>query len=382
MIKTKNLVPDIYYDQSRDFQFLGRTLEVVFNYLKTNIDLVKENPVSKNSSEKMVNLLSKTVGFDTKHLYSTQDLKAICEVFSDLVRKKGSKEAIENACKTLMSVQNVGGDPRVVEAKDENLNRLYMLNIYVPSDLKDIVLLEDLFNYILPAGYDYRFIRGVESDARISSIGFTQSVNNFVLPKANTTLIANPNVRDSRPDLEEPSNSEKFSDTFTSTIYQDFTPIGYHEVRITGTNDTVGLKFYDGQDNTGTYLGDVILSGKKYSNYSGWVYVEGNNRTGFATTAASTVANVNPKEITDNISLYVTQHPERTFYIDNVAYTMYMPMTWLEWVNSDYNTAGFTCASASSNVYTSDGTKIVVQGSAQQKGSYSVVPVRYTTTSE
>ena len=39
MIKLQDYTPDIYYSESRDFQFIGRLFDLVLNYVKTNVDI-------------------------------------------------------------------------------------------------------------------------------------------------------------------------------------------------------------------------------------------------------------------------------------------------------------------------------------------------------
>lgn len=165
MLRTKELVPSVYYNQSRDFQFLGRTLDVVFNYLKMNIDLMSGLPLSDNLDNKLIPLLAKTLGFTIKHEYNTQDLLCLCKVFSELVRNKGTKQAIEKAVLTLMNSQNISGYMEVdVINNDSGDLSPYTIYIYLPSEVTDRILLEDLFDYILPAGYDYKFINSTKAD--------------------------------------------------------------------------------------------------------------------------------------------------------------------------------------------------------------------------
>ena len=214
MLRTKELVPEIYYNQSRDFQFIGRLFDIVFNYSKNNIDLMSNDDV------KLLNLLARTLGFETKHQYNTEDLQAICNVFIDLVRAKGSYESIKNACKTLISVQNISGYLDVVDDKDENGNKLYTLSIYIPGELTDLILLEDLFNYILPAGYDYNFIKSLKANPNTSDFGVSSRVKTFKLDNENLSKIAEPTTRDSRPDMVNESNSEEFGTTYTTEVYK------------------------------------------------------------------------------------------------------------------------------------------------------------------
>lgn len=229
MLRTQNLVPSVYYDNSRDFQFLGRTFDVVFNYLKMNIDLVKESPLSANLDDKLIPLLAKTLGFEVKHNYNTQDLKSICSVFVELIRNKGTHLAIENACKTLMNSQNISGYLGVdtttyVPDDDPSGKSSYTVYIYLPAEVTDTVLLEDLFDYILPAGYDYRFIRSVKPEKQpTTSIGVDYKLNKFNLKSFNIGQVAKPNENTTRPDNVEFSDDEvditsKFATIFTGKI--------------------------------------------------------------------------------------------------------------------------------------------------------------------
>lgn len=155
MIKVRDLVPSIYYDESRDFQTFGRVFEVVFNYLKTNVDLVKENPLDRRSSINLIKLITKTLGFESKHEYSIDDLRTLCTVFIHCVRNKGTRIAIEDAVKALLHAQRIQKFFYVdIIEKDK------MVNIYLPVEVTDVILLEDVLEYILPAGMYYNIIYG------------------------------------------------------------------------------------------------------------------------------------------------------------------------------------------------------------------------------
>jgi len=155
MIRTRDLVPNIYYDKSRDFQAIGRTFEVIYNYAKTNTDLV----LNSYEDVKMLDLLAKTIGFNSKHNYNTEDLYTLCNTFIWILKNKGSKKSVEMAVTAMLNAQHIDErDFLVVDAVDENKNKLYELDIYISKELTDLILLEDLFEYILPTGYAYRFI--------------------------------------------------------------------------------------------------------------------------------------------------------------------------------------------------------------------------------
>ena len=91
MIKLQNLTPEVYYKESRDFQLLGRLFDLVLNAVKTDTDLLYNLPLSTNSDEKLLELLALTLGFKPKHQYNARNLKAVCSVFSEILRKFGDK---------------------------------------------------------------------------------------------------------------------------------------------------------------------------------------------------------------------------------------------------------------------------------------------------
>ena len=204
MIKTQNLVPEVYYNYSRDFQFLGRALDVIFNYAKMNADLISGGPMSANLDDNLVLLLTKTLGFETKHQYNAQDLRNICGVFASLIRDKGTKTAIERAVKTLMNAQNISGYNQVdiINKATESGDVDYTVKIYIPSDLKDLVLLEDLLDYILPAGYDYRFIYGKGGNSLKNTTGVENTPDDINVSNDLLGRITKPQVNDMRPDVD------------------------------------------------------------------------------------------------------------------------------------------------------------------------------------
>lgn len=150
MIRTKEMVPETYYNRSRDFQFLGRVYDVVFNYLNTEIDSTRSVALNKNINRSLLDLIVTTLGFESKHNYTNNQLYAICSIFMQVIRNKGTLSSVQLALNTLLQVEGVteaGG----VTVDSDKLN----INVFIPSKLTDINLFKDLLNYILPAGVSY-----------------------------------------------------------------------------------------------------------------------------------------------------------------------------------------------------------------------------------
>lgn len=153
MIDIRKSVPEVYYNQSRDFQAIARSFEVLFNYLKTNADILKGFPFSENFDVKLLTLLAYTIGFESKHNYNTKDLFNLCSTFAELLKNKGSQKSIELAIITLLNAQAIKQEYGIAADNDDAHN----LVITLPYAIQDLVLLEDLFDYILPSGFTYSF---------------------------------------------------------------------------------------------------------------------------------------------------------------------------------------------------------------------------------
>ena len=178
---TQNLVPEIYYKESRDFSYLGRILEVIFNYNKSGADLVGTSAIDSNISPVLIELLATTIGFESKHEYIVSDLVAVCSAFIHLLRKKGTISAITDSINILLNTQNINTSFDLYVETDSNGNVIdpYHLIIEIPYNMQDVVLLEDLFEYILPVGITYSFVKVKEASSYSNKVfvGTTDSVS-------------------------------------------------------------------------------------------------------------------------------------------------------------------------------------------------------------
>ena len=168
MIKLQDLTPNVYYEQSRDFQFIGRLFDVVLNSVKTNADNLYTLPIGKNMDEKLLNLLAFTLGFQSKHHYNSKQLLAICSVLPLILRNKGSLNAI------LIAVNSILYAEGIKQALDYTLKDNNLV-LYLPQELADLTLLKDLLAYILPAGIGCDMIKEIQSVNEIETIITTTS---------------------------------------------------------------------------------------------------------------------------------------------------------------------------------------------------------------
>ena len=149
MIDVIKMTPAEYSAQSRDYQVIARLYSALFNVSKSYIDSLQI--WNNNIDNKLVTLRSRTLNFVAKHYWDEEDLEAVTSCFKYLMRNKGTMKALEYCINILMKIENING---------ENIDELvtidnYNVNIRVPENLLTIGILDDLINYILPAGLTF-----------------------------------------------------------------------------------------------------------------------------------------------------------------------------------------------------------------------------------
>lgn len=153
MIRLQDLTPAVYYDQSRDFQFIGRLYDLVLNYSKTNAANLYNLPIGENMDEQLLNLLALTLGFKPTKNYNSKQLRAICSVLPTILRHKGSIQALVLATNALLAAEGIR------QPLDYTLNPKQGITLYVAQELDDLTLFTDLLDYLLPAGLSCNIVK-------------------------------------------------------------------------------------------------------------------------------------------------------------------------------------------------------------------------------
>lgn len=159
MIRLQDLTPSVYYDKSRDFQFIGRLYDVVLNAVKTNADMIYTVPDPNAAGSKLIDLLALTLGFKAVHNYNVKQLTAICSILPTIIKNKGSLYALKLAGNTLLATAD--GSNALEEFNCEISKDGTSIEIFIPECDVDITLFNDLLAYILPAGMTSTISRAV-----------------------------------------------------------------------------------------------------------------------------------------------------------------------------------------------------------------------------
>lgn len=155
MIKTQLLTPEVYYKESRDFQLFGRLYDSVFNYLKTEIDLIKTFPLNNNQDTSFIELLLETLGFRNLREYQTNQLLALASIWVKTIKNKGSLQAIKSVVNLVLRTENITNPARIELDTVHQKMPTVVIKIKGVISSEEFSLLEEALNYILPVGTAY-----------------------------------------------------------------------------------------------------------------------------------------------------------------------------------------------------------------------------------
>ena len=154
MIDVIKQTPIEYSKQSRDYQVLARLYTALYNINKMYIDNM--NIWNDDIDNKLSTLRARTLNFIPKHNWDLNELDAAMSCFKYIMRRKGTIQALKYCLTILLRIKKLTGelstDLGTIEVNYDD----YTINVLIPSELVSVGVVEDLFDYLLPAGITYR----------------------------------------------------------------------------------------------------------------------------------------------------------------------------------------------------------------------------------
>ena len=182
MFRLQNNVPDVYVDNSRDFQLLCRLYDSVFGGVKFSIDSLQHSSSTHNCDESLLPLLKTKVGLFTDLTVDSDELRQLLEAFPYIIRYKGSLTAINyilNAYSRIMKInmsENSTNSSIIVVDKEALKN--HVLRISLSKKFENDRLLNELFKLILPTGFLIEYNIASTSETRDKLILDVDSTSN------------------------------------------------------------------------------------------------------------------------------------------------------------------------------------------------------------
>ena len=184
MFRVQNNVPDVYVNESRDFQILCRLIDCCYGAVKYSIDSIINIFDTINCSDRLLELLATRVGFFPKIQLDSNVLRYIIASFPYIINNKGTEAGVRAAIYAIMKAENLPGALETVRVefinKDGN-NQIYTVRIFTQNKIYNKAALREVMKYVLPFGYLYTLNNystvsgstdrvGVYSDVRVAKM--------------------------------------------------------------------------------------------------------------------------------------------------------------------------------------------------------------------
>lgn len=153
MFRLQNNVPEIYVDRSRDFQLLCRLADISFDGTKHLIDSILYTSSTSEMSGSLLRLLKSKIGYFKSDTLTDDQLRYLLSAFPSIIKDKGSETGIKKAVYTWLRMFQLYGKLSQVNINNDN----YAVYISIDSPPTDTSILENILEYIVPAGYVVMF---------------------------------------------------------------------------------------------------------------------------------------------------------------------------------------------------------------------------------
>lgn len=148
MIQLQNNVPQVYINESRDFQLFCRLYDSIVNGVKFNIDTMTNIYDPMKVNDKIIELLCTSVGFKTKYDFDTRTLRYIVAGFPELLKNKGSINAVKTVITIMEKIDSIVDNNSTIEASPSE-NKVI---VNLQKGFSSIDVFNELLKFALPAG--------------------------------------------------------------------------------------------------------------------------------------------------------------------------------------------------------------------------------------
>lgn len=145
MFLVEENVPDVYANESRDFQLIARLYNLAIQSTRFSIDSMDYISDSSKCNAMLLPLLETKVGFFTQKNFSDNTLRKIITAFPFIIKHKGSKKGIELVLNLFERITNT--KISYEETTDPNIIVIRFFDYMIAVDL-----LYELLEYIRPVG--------------------------------------------------------------------------------------------------------------------------------------------------------------------------------------------------------------------------------------
>ena len=159
-LNVKKMIPDIYCQESRDFQLLCNLYGCIVNGIKFDSSSTYKTIDSKTCRAEFLQLLGTKLGFFPEKKFTADQLREALVGFKDLINNKGSLTGVAGAVHVFLKTLGIHNKIRISVTSEDiefggRLIKDHTVIVAIESAVTDTSLLTEIFKYIIPAGYEY-----------------------------------------------------------------------------------------------------------------------------------------------------------------------------------------------------------------------------------
>lgn len=158
MFRIQDNVPEVYVEESRDFQLFTRIFDFAFQSCKLRADSLQYSNDPKYCDESLLELLQTKVGLFDKLNVNTEDLRKILAALPSIIPYKGSLKGIQSVVNLYLRLCSVKSSSIINPTPST-----YVIELSTDAPLKNVELLYDLMYFIIPSGFRFEYYQSTIS---------------------------------------------------------------------------------------------------------------------------------------------------------------------------------------------------------------------------
>ena len=198
MFRLQDNTPEVYVNNSRDFQLFCRVYDCLVNGVRFDINSMTNVLDAMTIKDNMLPLLCTKLGFFTKENIPNDVLRVILKSFPYAIKNKGSVRGIQYAVCAILKMEGTFEIPEIIIDNDE-----YIVRIYTQVDIINKKPLKAYLEYIVPLGYDVSIERYVKYIPETTSLttNITSEQTSQTLQENNLiSVVRGTNTIEGKPD--------------------------------------------------------------------------------------------------------------------------------------------------------------------------------------
>jgi hypothetical protein len=185
VFRMQNNVPQVYVNESRDFQLMGRVMDVIHGGVMFDASSIINLIRPLNIYDSLLIHYATKVGFFPKVDIDAKVLRPILAAFPFAVKNKGSIRGIEYAVASVLRAENIpSGDTEIIVSIDKTTHQVLIL---IQFQMQYKYALEEVLKYVIPAGFDFAVVYSKFTDPIYDTYHIDDSMVAFVGKKVYTS---------------------------------------------------------------------------------------------------------------------------------------------------------------------------------------------------